>query len=1422
MSASSMSSDSRMSQYVLPSLLQADEDLVSASEFDKWWKRSSSRRSSHQSEERAVKSPTSSLSPSSIGPRTSSRANIISSASSFRLPESTSWSKVDGVGRLSGNSETNSPLPSAPILQKRQSSLTLSGNGRSRNNVVSFKEEDLSTTSSSAAPSLAISLSGTGARSDDEDVLSSTLSAFGADWYCLDSLNRNTSLNRRGSQAAGADQYDTNNMTFRKDRSFLPMSQDDSLSESGVTRTHKKRVVIDTPKQFQRSPNKVARLLGEEYIGSHGEDLRGPAVNQSSLSSSLASKSSALKGMLYIKGKMRKEEYLPDPLESEWEKAIRLEEEDFIDAKKKKEAMANTMNLLNQFSVKRQASWSNKAPGKKVTYIRHSDHKGGLRPREENRNIREEAAATEEIYPTPGLVAHPPRSRTMQQLQSSPVFDLNLNPFPLPPSNTRQHTDDSLTHPVPHRPQSPHRNIGSTPSSGRRCSGLVRGSSSSSLADGCVVHATNDGGGNNKDNFSRHSSTPSDLSSASDSIMSTPDMKSVLPLTGRKLRKSNSIDALTSMLQPLQMNALHVQGVKQQYDDEEMTSFANFGYSPSHSDDEEDIQRVEEQLFQPQVVTVDNAQSMQSLAKIHQQLRKQIEQERLAAKGLPSPFDSAVTSVLPTPDHLSRFPSVATMITPHSPEQTRRRLSIGDSVQHLPPLTSLYEECWRVNHENQVSPWKSEHERSKLLSSISPREVIPKGWIAYMRAYAEGDIDLNNPPAPRNALLLDKVAPRTSLSDSLAAKVFTENPHDLQNSPLHPKRNLAVFFPEQEYNVLPSLPSTPPLLQDILESVSSPPIAECKNGSSVVHGKIGITKDDGEDLRTEASTLTELGGMGNIRAPQPTWETERNASAKEYVDLFHEARRNSILTVLVEDLADQLEVNYASIQLLVGEERLLLATCGQEEVSRVSSDNFSTPRLDSFDFTLEEKRSTTPSKENILDFHTILVRDGNPLLIPELSDDWRFHSREDDRMHFYAGASIFSSDSALPIGTISVMHHQSKVLRREQLDDLMEAARAVERELTVIKGRALRQKLHDMDESISTWSKALDDRPHFQSTSTPPMSSPPLHASRLAERRIARKPVPIDTELCSFAPHEPNTTSTHLSSALAIIAKTLQVELVYVAQVGSLPLDCSIKAMREEGLIKVGNLRPNPVMHLRALAASKGGLRFDNDQDKVRQLLGEEMPLEGDEMSPFESALVAGCGSKEHGGGDYKATEGWVLAVASRGKVRLHAETGIYLRKFAAVIRPLLLRESPKHLVDLANSHVINKNSAEVASLSPCELSPASPFHSLLLAAKSSPSSQYSLLDDRRGSLLQGNKKKIPLASPPPNSPLPLLPGTPPSALRPNMPLRRGRGMSDPRSSGLGLDGIAGAYNNQLDRQSGRFRRGTVGAQTSALGLALP
>lgn len=342
---------------------------------------------------------------------------------------------------------------------------------------------------------------------------------------------------------------------------------------------------------------------------------------------------------------------------------------------------------------------------------------------------------------------------------------------------------------------------------------------------------------------------------------------------------------------------------------------------------------------------------------------------------------------LPTPKEAPIDPQ----LQPSSPSIPRALATLST----LPPLASLVEACLSAElHSANSKPasqlWKTPNLSNsnstiskgfKLLSSSSNKDLVPKSWIGYVRSYAKGELDLSNPPKPRAAPIVSFPTPRSSHSPSFevtggalrhqrssssfarfegfggtaASSNFPNSPVPISghqtslslSSPLPiPPRNDG----EGRTSPLP-ISSSSPLFGSsaggFRGSNSNLPRPSpnfngfnnsygCSPKGRVVDERMRMSQEDEEIVRREAQEIQAVGGEGDIRAPRPPFEAERQISVKPYLDAL-KLNSSSVrkkfegLDLVINRLAQDLDVQCSGITLLGGDEAYLLAKVGMDE-----------------------------------------------------------------------------------------------------------------------------------------------------------------------------------------------------------------------------------------------------------------------------------------------------------------------------------------------------------------------------------------------------------------------------------------------------------------------------------------------------------
>jgi hypothetical protein len=636
--------------------------------------------------------------------------------------------------------------------------------------------------------------------------------------------------------------------------------------------------------------------------------------------------------------------------------------------------------------------------------------------------------------------------------------------------------------------------------------------------------------------------------------------------------------------------------------------------------------------------------------------------------------------------------------------------SVQVSVASLPSLAQLASECLSASRSgDSLSAWSEV--KGKLLSPASAKDSLPKSWVAYVRAYARGEIDVSHAPRPRAAPLVQKAVPRASPnlcppspspSKSVRAKSSVSSLGAVYETPVHALGRSSAL----------DLSTPPPPTQEARSSMSamrSPKLLLKKHRSREV---MRLPVEDQDLNMREAEEVAAIGGEGDLRAPRPPFEAQRQSLARQFDVALSRTANNARLSAIVKRVATTLETSNAAITLLLDEEAIVVAHFTVEQHHARASLEVDPMMLHSngvrrsSNAFLAQHHTTARLRDQTLDAHAILSRAGAAVVLTDLSKDWRFHERESaSHSRFYAAASVLCS--GLPVGTLSVAAASPRELAREQRDMLVAAAAEVAQELERIQLEALKMKLQSWDSDLRAWATSTGDAEDTPQLSTTPaqrgieavMLAPPKSpSSALAQRRGARAPCslsipaspqPAAVELCGA-----DSASSRIASALRLISRALDVELVWIARVGSDPLACHLVARHDGGLRDAGELKLDAPLHLCALAAMHQGLRFEADVERVQQLLGlappqaeaattAVCPFSSEPVNmlgaPFHAAIVVGCGLKE-GGRAWRGTEGFVLGVAKRSaastapqSAQLGAEASMYLMRFASLLSCLLL-----------------------------------------------------------------------------------------------------------------------------------------------------
>lgn len=743
------------------------------------------------------------------------------------------------------------------------------------------------------------------------------------------------------------------------------------------------------------------------------------------------------------------------------------------------------------------------------------------------------------------------------------------------------------------------------------------------------------------------------------------------------------------------------------------------------------------------------------------------------AQGLPSTRTPQIAMARTCSDQ----PATASRRDIHRPAVQERA---AEALNVLPPLSSLHKACLVASQLNWQGPW-NEMQDEPLSASASSAEIPPL-FAAYLRAYGRGEFEISNPPKPRLAAVPQSSALGTS--DRYGNRGLSDLAPAAQSMGI----GLDIDFP------------LPPDRNDKGTSHS-------RTGSHSLHSRNVSTMtaafraaeiDSSEDLfgpdrlAEDPVVLTEL--PADLRAPRPPFEAERQRAVNQYssalgldgndIAQFH----NIKLSTIAETLRSFLQVTQVRIQLISDDRVITLARSGQ--LPGEDGEAVRTPRasertaLGISMFGNGTAPRTISMRDESFESHVLLNRNGAPVVLEDLQRDWRFTARDTGGASFYAGASLLSADG-LPIGTISTYDTMSRPggLARDERSHLINATERVMEELEHIRQASLRERLILLDESLSAWSlgdhsaSILQRRPSEAAASpsieatllsAPPTCrlnglKPPLSPNTLAQRRGAKMPASL-----SLAHHSNFVEAQHphqslLSAALKSIVTALKTDLAYIAQVttSSSPAAnqgdnarCLILARCDAGSEPAPELHLDGPLHLCALAATKRGLHLQQDDSRVAKLLGTRVQSAkaaawGGEDDTFHTAAVVNCGLRE-GSKSWKDATGWVLGVASRSAMtQMAPESTVYLLRFASLLAPMLLDQarSPTSNGSLRSPQSGPKGRARSCSnpsRAGSALSPTSPGRPRSRGAGSA------------------SKRVLPPLSPPPNEPLPLLPGASP------------------------------------------------------------
>ncbi|CAO1615383.1 unnamed protein product [Jaminaea pallidilutea] len=782
----------------------------------------------------------------------------------------------------------------------------------------------------------------------------------------------------------------------------------------------------------------------------------------------------------------------------------------------------------------------------------------------------------------------------------------------------------------------------------------------------------------------------------------------------------------------------------------------------------------------------------------------------------------------------------AANVSHNQPPALKQKSQVSTMLGALPPLSSLLDACLIASQAPGKSPWQVTTHRPASTSSSQDR--IPSSWNDFIRAYAAGDIDLSSPPQPREALMAVHAAAdpplfehaRMASGESEALDAFPSSSGiglDF-TFPMPPTRSRRDSERADDHGHTGRNTDSLGRTEDVMEAAAS--------GSSLLAEADGLAQED--DLAKAQETAT-IGGLGDFKAPRPPFEAARQLATSVCLESLDFASgpassyHNANLLAIVERLASLLGAAEASIRLVSNDELITLARTGHT-IGSAYEDVMRTPRASEggnehwldhsalgvslFDTGHQRGSSTTALRNDSLDGHAILSRQGAPVILNDVQGDWRFsHRRNHGGVSFYAGASILSEDG-LPIGTVSVGDVMSRPsgLDKEGKALLAQAARDVATELRHRRKASLAKRLAMLDESL--WSWCEDDKHHTPSATL---------GQSMASIERTLLPVPEAAALRSHAPPSPNSLAHRrgakvppsltvvtpgldkaagqhprqsvIQNALRTIVSALQMDLAYIVKVSSVGtteggdrIKSSIVAQHDESSMSLTTIQPDGPLHLCALAATKRGLHFQQDPARVAQLFGHEdgasQASSGQGSSgAFHTAAAVNCGLQE-GGRTWRGTQGWVLCVATRSKtVRLAPESIIYLLRFGTLLAPIMLEDSAKSPSSASfEDRLGNLTSPALpphltrrarSSSSPRPLTSLSPTNSLSSGGRDSPSMSRPPSSRSARCMSPSVRRNIPppLMSPPPNEPLPMLPSTP-------SPVTMARQLSRDRSASIG------------------------------------
>lgn len=683
-------------------------------------------------------------------------------------------------------------------------------------------------------------------------------------------------------------------------------------------------------------------------------------------------------------------------------------------------------------------------------------------------------------------------------------------------------------------------------------------------------------------------------------------------------------------------------------------------------------------------------------------------------------------------------------------------------LSDLPALSTLLHSCLLASKSTTQSPWYDLTHRP--LCASSPKDRIPRSWSGYVRAYARGEFDLSQPPKPRSAPLVEHAVPRSSPNPAVERRARQTSLEDgpLDSLPKGIGLDFAFPLPPSRADGHEKGLETPGQHLNYLQVQHEP-----RRGSEATIQTIaaksplldGATEDPEDTLQMEAEEVLAVGGMGDLKAPRPPYEAERQQATMQYLaalGIDGECRaasyQSSRLVAIVDRLAAMLSTRQASIQLVSDDEVISLAKSGQT-FGMGDDEGGRTPRADDassqrgmLGLDLFGSAAAVPLRDASLDAHAILSRHGLPVVVTDVHNDWRFSMRASSSDGaFFAAASIMSEDG-LPIGTVSISDISTRPhgLTKHEQHCLAQASREVSAELEQFRRMALGTRLARLDESLASWSlqsedAAEDAAPASWSPARQPLSiestlllaplgsqagcAAPPSPGTLAQRRGAKTPQSLAVPSARSQQHLPVAA---LRSALKTMVEALQMDLAYIAHVSPRPersssnaahFQCSVIVQHDRAAPMPTVLRPDVGLHLCALAApSKRGLHFQQDSARVSELLGRSLGSSNDALSGvFHTAAVVNCGLKGgvsgvQDGRIAKDTEGWVLCVASKSKdVRFAPESTIYLLRFASLLIPMLLESAAA-----AEAAVASSSPSPKWSTSPSGAASALPAHLII------------------------------------------------------------------------------------------------------------